>query len=521
MKGTTTAALLALALGLSPRACPAEGGKAGRIFSYGAGGRPSAMGSACVALADDVSAVYYNPAGLGAVQGNQVLLTRASLYEGAAYNYLAYARQGKTGGWGTQFIQLSVPGAEGRDEFNNPSGGFNYSEQALSFGYGTPAFLDGRLAAGSSFKVLSRSLGSVSNRLYGLDVGARFNPLWAERRTHLGLTVTNVLNGKMGDTDDRLPLELKFGAGWEVLKGFLVGLNVSSEMQFEFGTEYLLGPAALRLGLRDMSPTFGAGVRFLKRWSLDLAVTNHSTLGMANQLSLGCRFGGERIERKVRTVYQGSVDSAEKALERQEYAEALRLFEKASKTTLGQKDPARVRDKQRFARLRELLREMGAETNPQLEKDLARSDEQGRAGLEAVLAFMDRADRKALLWAQAAHGTSADEESFRLLMASIARLTFQKPAEDELLPAKVLVEAKLAKSLDQFETLRYDQAAEECREALMLDPQSALAHERLGSAYFALGLRQKAAAEWKESLRIQPRNDALRTFMRRIGEAAP
>jgi Flp pilus assembly protein TadD len=51
---------------------------------------------------------------------------------------------------------------------------------------------------------------------------------------------------------------------------------------------------------------------------------------------------------------------------------------------------------------------------------------------------------------------------------------------------------------------RLDDAAREFREAVRLDPGSALAHTNLGYILYLQGHRDEAIAEYREALRLQP-----------------
>ena len=70
----------------------------------------------------------------------------------------------------------------------------------------------------------------------------------------------------------------------------------------QFGTEYLLGPAALRLGYagtgvaaRESAVPFFAGAGFrVGRVGLDYAFSPLGDLGGTHRLSLGFKFGGRR-----------------------------------------------------------------------------------------------------------------------------------------------------------------------------------------------------------------------------------
>ncbi|PIW98226.1 MAG: hypothetical protein COZ80_11695, partial [Ignavibacteria bacterium CG_4_8_14_3_um_filter_37_9] len=65
---------------------------AGEFLSIGVGGRPLGMGGAYVAIANDVTAGYYNPAGLAKLNYPQIALMHDERYGNLVnYNYAAVA----------------------------------------------------------------------------------------------------------------------------------------------------------------------------------------------------------------------------------------------------------------------------------------------------------------------------------------------------------------------------------------------------------------------------------------------
>jgi tetratricopeptide (TPR) repeat protein len=480
------------------------------------------MGGAYTAMAGDANSLYYNPAGLGRVRGHELSFQHSQLFEGAAYDYLGYALQGPLGGWGAQVLRLNSGAIDGRDENNQAIGGFSYVEQGLGLGFGTRAFFDGRMSLGTGLKILSRSMGGVANRLYGIDLGLQFNPLSMDRRLRLGLVAANAAAFKTGETDDRLPMRLKAGAALDLFDGMSVALNMDSDQELQFGTEYRIGAGAFRVGYQqDRGPTFGAGLRFLKRWNLDVAAAHHSVLGMTTHVSLGCRFAEGRTETRAQGRLKKESSAAQRALEQQRYLQALDLFSESLRSNVSEADKDRAKTSLRAGRLRSLTQALDLAGRPERAKALERQDEQGRWGLSAVRAFIDREDAAALLFAQAAHGTDTEQEPYKALMDSIASLTYQKPAQDEILPAAALIARKLEKSLQSFRARRFEEAAERCREALLLKPDHPLALVRLGSAYFAMGLKDRALLEWRKALELNPQDEALKDFMRRIEGEKP
>nr|HPI04205.1 UPF0164 family protein [Candidatus Goldiibacteriota bacterium] len=64
-------------------------GTPGEFLNWGAGARSLGMGKAFTGLADDASAVYYNPAGLAQQNPYQLSLMHVILYEDTMYDFAA------------------------------------------------------------------------------------------------------------------------------------------------------------------------------------------------------------------------------------------------------------------------------------------------------------------------------------------------------------------------------------------------------------------------------------------------
>jgi len=83
----------------------------------------------------------------------------------------------------------------------------------------------------------------------------------------------------------------------------------------------------------------------------------------------------------------------------------------------------------------------------------------------------------------------------------------------QLIKGMNLVEQKLYTALKNIYSARYDIAIMECQEVLELEPENVLAMTRLGSAYYALGNRDKAIEIWKRALEIDPSNKDILDFL--------
>ena len=157
------------------------------FLSIGVGARGLAMGGAQTAIANDVTAGYWNPAGLTAIkQKYEIAAMHAEYFSGIAkYDYGAVAARIDT----ESVIALSVI-RFGVDDipntlllFNNSTGAINYNDISY-FSVANYAFLLSYarkiskipgLSIGASFKIINNVVGNFANSWGGgLDVGAQY-----------------------------------------------------------------------------------------------------------------------------------------------------------------------------------------------------------------------------------------------------------------------------------------------------------------------------------------------------------
>lgn len=128
--------------------------------------RNSAMGEAGVAIANDVSAVFWNPAGLGFQKGMELSLNHSNwlpqfqqsdlFFEYASYKMDVPATGGTLG---AALTYLNLGEFERRDEGNNSLGTFKSYEIAFTAAYGTR--LDEDIALGVGLRLIHSSLSQV------------------------------------------------------------------------------------------------------------------------------------------------------------------------------------------------------------------------------------------------------------------------------------------------------------------------------------------------------------------------
>ena len=287
--------LLLVIFFLLPLSVLAQGNTFGAAdyLSQGVGSRAAGMGNAYLALADDATAGYWNPAGLArmGVYRYQLASQYAFLENDMFYNYLAYAFQWPdVGAFAVSWINSGVGNIEGRDEYGALTRDFSSAENAFLFSYGRNA---NRLVKGISFgttvKVLHHQLDTSTAWGYGLDMAILWQPLLYKEHT-LGLVVQNIGQQMHWDTGTIDSSLLRAGLGG-AMKFFPSSTEIyfhhlilttdflfSEYSRFEprIGTEYwIIEQAAIRAGWEKDVFTAGAsyqesiyGVNYAFRYDL-------------------------------------------------------------------------------------------------------------------------------------------------------------------------------------------------------------------------------------------------------------
>ena len=159
-------------------------GEAGAVFLLIApGAGPVGTGEAQVAKADDVYASYYNPAGLGFLNGSEIGVMHVNwlpnLADDIYYDFLAYRQTiPNLGTFATHLIYLNLGEQLRTDEEGNSLGVFNSNMWSLTGSFGSQ--VTKKSSIGLGFKVIQQNLapegagsegtkGSSTNVLF--DVG--------------------------------------------------------------------------------------------------------------------------------------------------------------------------------------------------------------------------------------------------------------------------------------------------------------------------------------------------------------
>jgi hypothetical protein len=166
---------------------------AGEFLAIGVGGRPLGMGGAFTAVANDVTAAYYNPAGLAALDYPQLSLMHDQRYGNLVnYNYGGVAIPfGKDYTFAVSALRLGVDGIyDTREALYDANGDGvldirtndkldyskikEFSNQDWAFYLSAAKKIDDKLSIGANFKVIRRDIAEFGATGIGFDVGATY-----------------------------------------------------------------------------------------------------------------------------------------------------------------------------------------------------------------------------------------------------------------------------------------------------------------------------------------------------------
>jgi hypothetical protein len=171
------------------------------------------MGEAFTAVADDATALVWNPAGLAQVDQFEFQFMHNRWLGDFSHEYFGAAFPAA----GTFAVAYSALNLGTYDEFDG--GGartgrtFTASDQAVVAGFGRALF-DGTLLLGAASKLIKEDLGGgITGRAMSLDAGALAIPWRQLSGARFGAVVQN-LGGELSGFS--LPLALRLGASWRV-----------------------------------------------------------------------------------------------------------------------------------------------------------------------------------------------------------------------------------------------------------------------------------------------------------------
>ncbi len=340
--------IVIIAIGLLPAALSAEifakvGTSGLQFLKLGVDARAIGMGEAYTPVADDISSIYWNPAGLAIQEEDQVMFSHTEWPADIMHEYLAYSKffDFATFGFSASYLHMDDMDVIS-DETMEPTGEkFTCSDLAVGLTYSS-MYTD-KFSFGLTAKYLREELYDYSVEGFAFDVGTRLNTLW--RNVTIGMAMRNfgtdlkyeIDNDEDGQTDEdpfdlldndgdglvdedreemefKIPMQFSFGICGDlyrdgdtyVLASFQIDNVVDREETFNLGFEGKYSVFFLRTGVQfnydtsdgEARPTFGVGFMIPNRIAVvhvDYAYTNmgyleESFMESAHRFSLKLMF---------------------------------------------------------------------------------------------------------------------------------------------------------------------------------------------------------------------------------------
>ena len=309
---------LAAFLLLIPISLWAQDGQGGteNNLSYGFGARAIGLGQAFTALADDPSAMVWNPAGLDHVYQQSVTLFHTTLFEGTLYDFLGYAYPTlHLGTFGISVGRIGIGNIHHTGPGNEDLGTFAFEEYHGYFSYAKRLPWD--ITAGLTVHAIRRGWSNLNGEVdmgVGMDFGMLYMPDFSDspflQDWALGLTVHNLFAPQVneGIDIDKFPLGVRLGVSKKI--NFLSGSNQLivlfdgdysqyRDTRYHVGLEYRFRDLAmLRAGFDGRYPAFGAGVKY-SVFQIDYAFGRQADSDFfpsVHRISLTFNFGMTRDE---------------------------------------------------------------------------------------------------------------------------------------------------------------------------------------------------------------------------------
>lgn len=265
------------------------------FLATGPGARAAAMGGAFTGLADDSSAIFYNPAGLagqrGAVMAEHVPVNESGSgfsFGDGRLDFLGLQYPTKIGSFGFGVYQFAIGGIEGRQNLSDTATTLNVSQTAYFVPYGVKL---GPLSLGATGKIVKYDLGPYSASGYGADAGAKLDLfkqdtfLGRDTQGSFGVAIRNMVAPTLTLYQDPTAIEKVSAVGASVTSKVREGYEASADTivhdRLTFSVDFSKGNI-------DTPLSFAAGVEYcyLERFALRGGFTS------GGNITVGLGLGG-------------------------------------------------------------------------------------------------------------------------------------------------------------------------------------------------------------------------------------
>lgn len=458
------------------------------FLKQGVGARQLGMGNAGTAVADDASAVFFNPAGLAYLKNLELTTMHSEAYDfDIKYDYLnlvlplVHGRVIGVSGAVLKTDQIPIT----KDKIPNIVNYVEDKEQVTMFSYGHR--ISRHAAVGFTLKDIKQYLYFKEAVGSEADFGILYNP---SKTISLGLNLQDILPGEMkwstGVTDS-IPLTLRGGIAFKLPDwGSIITVDADKvqdrDVKLNGGWEYQFNETFLgRAGVNDGQGTVGFSlVRY--GWRFDYAYMR-ADLGEVQRFSATTRFGSylfDSVWKRFRRPRSPQCDDPK-----------MKLTSKAKCDKIGQ-----------------------------VNHDCASGGCTTPAAPGSKIAAYPSASKRVEV--KTAVDAVAPQPDINKVLAKDQSPVVQTPAPPSANGARRLPDEKMKEGNKLVLAGRYDEAARAFREALNMKPDLEEAHVKLAGIYQYQKLYTEAIEEYKDAIAINPSNPdnyiSVSSLYAKIGE---
>ena len=282
----------------------------GQSLKIGVGARAAAMGDAYVAIADDATAVYWNPAGIARLSGQSISINHTAWPADILFDQAAYVFNVKwiPGMLGVNVRALTMSRDKVRTTYLPDGTGETFDAGEWAYGITYARSLTDKFSAGFSINYIQTGLDDVTGKSTTFDFGTLYDVgiLGAK----IGMSIQNI-GGDMTFIDEKvkMPVFFRVGGSFSILQHgdsrLLTAaefthppdnsekLNLGAEYSFH---DYLFLRGGYKMNYDTEGMTAGFGVKFpltLVKSSvarLDYAYSDLKYLSQAHRVSVNVSF---------------------------------------------------------------------------------------------------------------------------------------------------------------------------------------------------------------------------------------
>ncbi|MDQ1266116.1 MAG: hypothetical protein QG635_1268 [Bacteroidota bacterium] len=317
-------------LGSSSGSFEKVGAAGAQYLKIGVGGRANAMAGAASAISDDLSTLFWNPAGLSDLKGINAYFAYTQWFGGFSHNFASASMElNENFKVGASIISFNSQEMKYTTVAQPDGTGANFSENDIAMGLTLAGVLTDQFSFGITAKYISNAIGNLSSNGIAFDIGTRYNT--GIYGIILGFSLHNLGSEQQYDGQDlrgsskinnalyaapldmsyvansyTIPLTFRAGIAGDIIKegehhllaafDFMALSDVPE--QYAIGAEYtwneiISGRVGWRFGQYQDGFSAGIGLKYLSGGfggKLDYSISPTYSLGLVNRLSASVSF---------------------------------------------------------------------------------------------------------------------------------------------------------------------------------------------------------------------------------------